>query len=618
MKKLNVVLLAGLLSLGSIAGLASCGPTTRPTEAPTSAPTEAPTTQAPTETPTETPTEAPTTAPAKVAQRFETVQMDGPILVGESVDLAEKITVIYQDGTKDHDFTVKEGDGYVIAGSIVTFEVGGDYNLLIEAHGKSMRYKVKVETQDRRDFNAFIDSIEKNYTVYNVSMSETNQLEIGGFAYHGGDEYYAMYFGANLNHIYAKLSDGVHYAGNITEVRTITDFDFKFNPGAVNWQNLYAFQNLQDGISSSLFESEFADDGTETIVASADIAETFLNYSVSLTYGGDAMSMEFAGWLDDEKSSALFALAVNDEGETVYDLWVIEAVNTTSIEIIEDYQVNGELPSAVPTENIDSIVESMHLASNYTMEFSTSFLTSTGAEATEEQVTEWGEAGKFSGSQTTHVTEDTVSVSVGGEPVIGFTTVDEQLYQFGYTSEGTPAMTAAEGTLATNAAAGSLMAPTASVDDLEFASYEERTVGERNLEIFGSDAGSRVWSFDGANVGDELSSTGAFVEQLLTSVLNCAAVYEGMSLVELYYYAPFVTFNGETGKIHSASSILDVQYMVVDSTYQLSVSIMADIAWMFGNQLDMKSIRFVSYNFTFYSIGTTVAPDLSVFTSTLA
>ena len=39
MKKLNAVLLAGLLSLGAVSGLASCGPTSQPTETPTTAPT---------------------------------------------------------------------------------------------------------------------------------------------------------------------------------------------------------------------------------------------------------------------------------------------------------------------------------------------------------------------------------------------------------------------------------------------------------------------------------------------------------------------------------------------------------------------------------------------------
>ena len=206
---------------------------------------------------------------------------------------------LYEDGTEDKDFTITEGDGYIVNGSVVTFEKAGSYNLLITAgtNNKELRYAIKVETAARQTFNTWFDSISNNYTVYNVGMTESGDLEIGGFAYHGADDYFGFYFGSSLNRITAKLSDGNYYDGTFENIKSPVDFSLKFNPGIVDWTNNFGSVGLDSGLSSSIWSSVFDEEGNEYITADADIAETFLNYTVALTYGGSALGIQFVQFL---------------------------------------------------------------------------------------------------------------------------------------------------------------------------------------------------------------------------------------------------------------------------------------------------------------------------------
>ena len=622
MKKLNVVLLAGLLSVGAVAGLASCGPTSEPSASVPTPPTSETVPSEPT-TSVEEPTTVPSTDPTvegKNASRFETVQMEGSILVGESVDLAEKITVIYSDGTSDHEFTIAEGDGYIVNGSVVTFEQAGNYNLQIIAglNEKTLRYRVIVETELRRDFNSWFASIDQNYSVYNVGLESDGSLSVYGFAYHNNDEYFAIYFGENLNGIQAKLSDGNYYDGEIKNVVSEVEFDLEFAPGTIKWTDSFGSVGLGYGVDASMFESTFDADGTEHIIGNADTAETFTNFTVALTYGGDALSTEFLGFADEEKSSGLFATALQDGENVSYDLWLIEAVGTTSVAVIDEYQKTGALPSAIPSSKIDDAFSGINLAKNYTMVANASAYTKAGEELTEEN---WELAPYFNGTQVTYVTEESVVVTDGAEIVFGYTTVADKLYKFGY-AEGTdgaavPAIQEAEGTLFENAGATSLMAPTASISDLVFSGYQTTDT----MEIFKSNAGSVC--FD-ANTGAEVSNTVSFSRALFESAILFPAAFQSTgydpTLAAFYFDVPFLGYNSDPDHAYSISELFDTTYAIMNDGSAVTVQFALPAETLYETIMgqDIGDAYAFVYSFTFLSVGTTVAPDLSAFTSLIA
>lgn len=623
MKKLKVVLLAGLLSVGAFAGLASCGPTSDPTSG--SAPTTS--TQDPTSNPTSDPTTStsdPTSDPTSVgknAQRFETVQMESSILVGESVDLAEKITVIYSDGTSDHEFVISEGDGYVVNGSVVTFEAAGNYNLQITAgtNAKTLRYKVSVETELRRDFNSWFATIDQNYTVLNVGLESDGSLSVYGFAYHNDNEYFAMYFGEQLNTIQAKLSDGNYYEGSIKNVVSEVEFEMEFNPGTFKWTDSFGSVGLGYGVDASMFESTFDEEGNEHIIGNADTAENFTNFTVALTYGGDAISTEFIGFMDEEKSAGLFATAVNNEGEVAYDLWLIEAVGTTSVEVINEYQKTGALPSAIPSSKIDDAFDAINLSKNYTMVVTAQALTKAGEELTEEN---WEDYKAFAGQQVTFVTEESVVVTDGASVVYGYTTVNDSLYRFGYsedteTGTASPAIMEAEGTLFENPDATSLMAPTSGTADLVFSGHQ----ASDTMDMFVSNAGSA--QFDSAT-GAEVANTGSFARALFESAiaLPVAFTFNGFdpTLAAFYFDVPVLGYNSDPDHAYSISELMTAQYAVMadGSAVMVQYQLPAETAFEVILGADIGDAYVFVYTFTFMSIGSTVTPDISQFTSLIA
>lgn len=631
MKKLNAVLLAGLLSLGAVSGLASCGPTSQPTETPTTAPTTS--TPEPTQPSVSEPTtsvvppssDPTTTAPVKTPARFETINMDGPILVGESVDFAEKITVVYADGTKDHNFVITEGDGYVINGTVVTFEEPGDYNIAVKAGDKTMRYKVKVETQNRRDFDAWFASIDKNYTVFNVTMDQTGNLIPQGFVYHCDDEYFGMYMNPNLQNLTAKLSDGFYYDGEFVDVESPVSFGLSFNPGHANWNSSYGSVGLSYGLDASMFESAYDEEGNEYYVAGADICETFLNFTCALTYQGSATGIEFWGFAGDDKSAGLFAAAILDGEEVAYDLWLITDVESTHVEVIEDYQKNGALPAEVPSSKLDAALNSTAVGHNYTMVATSTFVDMSGNYIEDETAIADPETGFFAyeffkSTQVTYVTEDAIVVTPDGKtPVIGYAAQEDGTYLFGLSEDdaGNPVPVAVpqEGALWENEDALSLTIPSAKPSTIEFTTYQ--AISGTTYEYFAGTAGEGV--FDKATE-EPLSITNQFTHQLLNSLVCFNSLFEGYGVGDVFCAMPMLTSANDPDHAFALSEYLDVSFVYDTATEAVQIGVLLPLyqlaRWGFfgaGAEQAMAGVYGVEITIAYGAVGTTVAPDLSAF-----
>ena len=634
MKKLNAVLLAGLLSLGAVAGLASCGPTSQPTETPTTADT--PTTSVPTTTvdPTtsaDDPTSAPTsdpTVPVKSPERFETVNMEGSILVGESVDFAEKITVVYADGTKDHDFTITEGDGYIINGTVVTFEEPGDYNILVKAGSKSMRYKVKVETENRRAFDAWFGSIDKNYSVFNVTTDGEN-LVPQGFVYHCDDEYFGMYMSPTLQNLTAKLSDGYYYDGEFKDVQGPTQFGLSFNPGHANWNNSYGSVSLSLGLDASMFESAY-EDGEEYFVGDASVCETFLNFTCALTYQGSGLGLEFWGFVDEEKTAGLFAAAVQDGEEVAYDLWLVADVGNTHVEVIEDYQVNGEIPAEVPSSKLDAVLSSTAVGHNYTMVADSVYVDLNGNYIEDETAIADPDTGFFAyeffkSTQVTYVTEEAIVVTPDGvNPVLGYAVQEDGTYLFGYSAdaEGNPVPVAIpeEDALWENDDALSLTIPSAKPSTIEFTTYQE--IPGTTYEYFAGSAG--VGMFDKATE-EPVEITNQFTHQLLNSLICFNSLYEGYGVGDVFCGLPMLTSANDPDHAYALSEYLDVTFIYDSAKESVTIGVFLPLYQMarwgfFGSGADQAMLACGVYGVEiqvgFYNVGTTVTPDYSGFFAT--
>lgn len=608
-------MLAGVLAFGSISAIASCGPTSSPSTDDTPTSVEGPT------------SEETTTTESKVVSRFTQVRMEGSILVGESVDLAEKITVIYADGSQDHDFVVTEGDGYVVNGSVVTFTAFGDYNLEVKAGSgenvKSLRYSVKVVTETRKAFDTWFDSIDTDYAFYNIGFDTAGNAQLGGFGYHKNDDYFGLYLGEDLDFIFAKLKDGNHYEGVISNVKSTEEFDLTFNPGVVNWSNYIFGTGLNTVVSSGHFTSSVNEEGNEVISAGVDTTTQFVRYTSCLTYGGMEQGMQFLGFVQgfSENTAGLFAI---DLGENGYDYWVITDVGAAANPVIDDYIVNGDIPAAVDTTMLDSTIANIRGAKNYTMMATTTLLDASGAklninDLVADETT--AAVGQFIAStvfmqQVTYVTEDSVVITTDGRtPVEGFYQDGDKLYAFGY-NDTTPAKVEMEGSLWDSAAVATYLAPTESVSALSFTGYQDAGEG---YHAFSSEMGALIVNFEGQSITGTASDNTAFAKALLNTVdTNVAGgnfYQQAASLGQIYCEDPMYYANDERTQLQSISGLLSIDYIVNPEANLIQYSIripMNDLLYAIGG-LDISPVKYVTYNWTFMYAGQTSAPDISAF-----
>ena len=629
MNKFKSFLLAGLLSLTAVGTLASCGPTSDPStpsgdpsiSTPSVDPSVEPST--PSVDPSTEPSVEPSTEPSvvgKTVKRFKTERMDNTLLVGDSVDLAEKITVVYEDETEDHDFTITEGDGYIVNGSVVTFEKAGSYNLLIVAgtNNKELRYAIKVETVARQSFNTWFNSIDNNYTVYNVGMDANGGLQIGGFAYHGADDYFGFYFGANLNRITAKLKDGNYYDGTFTNVKSPVDFGLEFNPGISNWANNFGSVGLQTELDSSVFASSILEDGTEVISADGDIAETFLNYTVALTYGGSATGIEFFGFLDEECTSGLFGISIMSNGEEVYDLWLIEDVGSTSVDVINEYCATGDIPEAVPTSLVDESFTSIRASHNYTMVVESYFVDNTLTEIPAESLADWVYYPYLAGTQVTYVSENQIVVTDGQYILGGYLTHNSVAYQFGVAEDASgnavPAVAPITGTIWDNPSSAALLAPTTSAATVAWEAYAEQS----GMYIFEGPAGAA--KFDAATKAFISRDNGIFYE-LMSSAIGLPQLFQNDTYAEVYGNSPALTYNNDPDTTYSLSTLFSMQVLIAPSYGITQVTITIPWAYMerfVGLTGSEYGIAAQLYVFQFGNVGTTKEINLSTWTDTIA
>ena len=628
MNKFKSFLLAGLLSLTAVGTLASCGPTSDPStpsgDPSISTPSVDPSVEpsAPSVDPSTEPSVEPSTEPSvvgKSVKRFKTERMDNPLLVGDSVDLAEKITVVYDDDTEDHDFTITEGDGYIVNGSVVTFEKAGSYNLLIVAgtNNKELRYAIKVETVARQSFNSWFNSIDNNYTVYNVGMDENGGLQIGGFAYHGADDYFGFYFGASLNRITAKLKDGNYYDGTFTNVKSPVDFGLEFTPGVSNWANNFGSVGLQTALDSSVFASSVLEDGTEVISADGDIAETFLNYTVALTYGGSATGIEFFGFLDEECTSGLFGISIMSNGEEVYDLWLIEDVGSTSVAVINEYCATGEIPAEVPTSLVDDSFTSIRASHNYTMSVKSYFVDNTLTEIPAESLADWVYYPYLAGTQVTYVSENQIVVTDGQYILGGYLTHNSVAYQFGVAEDesgnAVPAVAPITGTIWDNPSSAALLAPTTSAATVTWEAYAEKS----GMHIFEGPAGAA--KFDATTDAFISRDNGIFYE-LMSSAIALPQLFQD-SYAEVYGNSPALTYNSDPDSTYSLSTLFSMQvllapaYGITQVTITIPWSYMERFVGLTGSEYGIAAQLYV---FQFGNVGTTKELNLSTWTNTIA
>lgn len=592
-RKLPILVLAGVLSFASLSALAACGGETTTTD---------------TTTGTDTNTDSTTSSGEKVVTRFETKALEGTLLVGESIDLAEKITVHYADGTTGHEFTIQEGDGYTIEGTTVTFNKIGSYQLLVRAgsNNKQLRYAVKVETQERRDFNEWFDAIGSDYTALNVGI-QNGEMVIGGFALHKTDSYFAMYFGDELNMATAKLSDGNFYNGSISNVKSLDEYDLTFNPGVVNWGSTYGAQELNAYMSSSEFTSTVNDKGEVETTAGATTAETFINFTAALTYGGMAQGISLLDF-SKEEGAALFGIdLVLSTGERATDLWMIQNVGTTSSKAIEDYQKTGELPARIETEKIDNQFSEFRAAKNYTLEITSTLLDSTGKPSTAENVEANPAKAALVWNQKTLVTEDSVSVMIEDAAVTGYLTHNEALYAFGSDEEGNPLTVKQDGTLWTSDKAAALLAPKESVGNLSFNAYSN----EEGVEYFASEAGSITYEYGTTNV---VESNAAFGYELFSQIVVMGPMFQGENSIADSFFKSSVLVNKDQTNNYTLSNACDLSWTLDATNDTLSVTLLHPLSIL---GLNSTGVAYQAITFTYSAMGKTVAPDLSAFIATI-
>lgn len=631
--KFSILALAAALALGTGTLLASCGGGTSSPSNPTTS--DIPTTSEPT-----TSLDPTSVTSEKVAQRFETTQLDRALLVGESIDLADYITVVYADGSKDSDFTIQEKDGFTVAGTVVTFNQIGSYQLSVKAgsNEKPLRFPVTVESESRQAFNAWYNSISQEYSVYYLTMDEAQNLLVNGFAHHGNTDYFGYWIaGSSLNNVIAKLNDGNYYNGTYENVESTDKFDLKFNPGVANWNNSWGSVSLTDYLDSSSFVSTVDENGNEVIAGDAAAAETFINITYSLTYGGDALGIEFLGLSGDtpETQSGIFAMRiqsdVNDDGVITedemnfYEFFSIQNVNSLELEPFTSYLATGEIPVAIDPTPIDDFFKSAADAKNFTMLGQADFVNTYGEPydiSTSDVLTQVSPV--FETTQITMYTENNVAlVDASGSLIIGtFKHTDNKVYNYGFSQDETTgavspvtAVTDAE-SVQTSTYGSLLNVPTASVTDLTFSSYQ--LAEDAGIALYVCDAGYQ--EFDQTTYQPKGEMTGRTIYQLFSTLITASPFFDGdTSIADTFYGSPAITMNsGE--KLVSLSGVLsDVQIFTNESQGVITIQTVFSAYWLtqFGVPAP-ADLGGIMYTWQIGYIGATEAPDMSLWTATIA
>ncbi len=315
-----------------------------------------------------------------------------PFTVGETIDLDEYITVNYNDGSTDQDFSVScSSAGVTIEDHSVTFTAAGDYTLEIESGDgyRTIRASVTVKTAETMEVIDFLYPILNNTDNFTYKLYEYNYY-YGFFSHYGTvahtETYTTMYdpddygtvslYSSFDGQILATLSDGNYYWGNFVDGGA----DVEFDPGIESNGSYYYIRmaNILDPLDFDVYTDETYGDyiAGGTSVSEALFYNLSLGTSSYYTFG----TCDLVAWVDNDSDGVydevvLWPSVWSDYyNQYIYytDLIVgITDIGTTGIDVLDNAVGNADyLPDPIEYDDLGTALDALASAKNYTVEVS--------------------------------------------------------------------------------------------------------------------------------------------------------------------------------------------------------------------------------------------------------
>lgn len=369
MKNKNIKLLTILSAGALVMGLASCGENTN-----SSAASEGTSETSSEVQSSETPSSSSIT---KTPKRIKNNGVD-TVVSGVAFDLDDTITILYDDDSSDHNYTVtSSSDDVSISGHLITIKGHGEYSLLVTAGTLKSRVSVTVVSEEHKALIDFLEPLSEtpqNYTITQYEINKEKELEYYATYFHN-ENYIAIYdendpVAEDGSTLLAKLTDGHAYWGTLTG--TSDNIVPTFEPGYASWNNYYITGDL------SLDALDATYDG-DVITLGTGFEGNLLHYGMSTlpeNYGYNLTGAIYLGMFDtddDEKDDTpLFMCNVESSTDSskagYWSIVGISNIGSTSLDFMEKAVSDAKyIPVKIEAPEISTVFNSLAESKNYTI-----------------------------------------------------------------------------------------------------------------------------------------------------------------------------------------------------------------------------------------------------------
>lgn len=348
-----------------------------------------------------------TSAPASKTVSRITVQSPSSAVVGDEIDFDTIVEVIYDDNSKDKDYSLEAQAASAslvsIDGHKVKFLGEGSVNINVKAGGQSAKFSTSVYTKERAALKNYFDNFPATYGVQLQEYDEGKNIvdKPGAKIVHQGDYYGHYYFNSSDPKAggYLCAADGNVYKWKASDM---DGADFEAVPGPqkpVSEWDLYfintpLYFNLDDYKVVNDESGNFACFAIDqSAAARSDLLDYFKCQIDELMYCACSYDFEedtekvLNVFLDENPAGGYdfhFELIYKsaDDGEIYGFPFRFDFSNSfNKVQPVEDYIASGEHPEAVDFSQLSDATGALVTAQNYTVTYETYFANpSTGAE----------------------------------------------------------------------------------------------------------------------------------------------------------------------------------------------------------------------------------------------
>lgn len=365
-------------------------------------------------------TSSETSSSSKAANRIMHDEIPYTV-VGDEIDLDNYVTIRYEDGTTDKDYSVSCTNKNVeILKHKVLASKAGNYTLVITAGSLTTKMDFYVVSEELKEFIDFLEPLDENPQNYDIMMwtssSSGSGLVYDEQTYVHNPNYIAIYdetdpgavypstskyAGQPMSTVLAKLSDKHAYWGYTTG--TAANPDVEFEAGYASYDGYYITGDLvldATDFAEATISVPLTNGSTyeyECLLSSASFEESLMSYGMSITSGSLASNdlgyygASFEGMVDldddDVADAALLGLwltYVDSAGQTqvgLYSYITISNIGDGGRDFLDKATTDSSyVPVAVEAPEVTTIFDNIAKAKNYTLTTELFSCDSTGEE----------------------------------------------------------------------------------------------------------------------------------------------------------------------------------------------------------------------------------------------